>query len=50
MNDKNKVIYVDMDGVLANFDDYYFRNGRHSFIYEEFRNEVMNYLLNFLEW
>jgi len=31
-----------MDGVLANFDDYYFRNGRHSFIYEEFRNEVMN--------
>ena len=42
MNNKNKVIYVDMDGVLANFDDYYFRNGRHSFIYEEFRNEVMN--------
>ncbi len=31
-----------MDGVLANFDDYYFRNGRHSFIYEEFRDEVMN--------
>ena len=37
----NKIIYVDMDGVLANFDDYYFRNGRHSFIYEEFRDEVM---------
>ena len=31
-----------MDGVLANFDDYYFRNGRHSFIYEEFRDEVMH--------
>ena len=42
MNKENKVIYLDMDGVLANFDDYYFRNGRHSFIYEEFRDEVMN--------
>lgn len=38
----SKKIYLDMDGVLANFDDYYFRNGRHSFIYEEFRQEVMD--------
>ena len=42
MNKEYKVIYLDMDGVLAYFDDYYFRNGRHSFIYEEFRDEVMN--------
>lgn len=36
-----KTIYLDMDGVLADFDSYYFRNGRKSFIFEEFRNEVM---------
>lgn len=36
-----KTIYLDMDGVLADFDAYYFRNGRKSFVFEEFRNEVM---------
>ena len=36
-----KVIYLDMDGVLADFDAYYFRKGRKSFEFHEFRNEVM---------
>lgn len=37
-----KTIYLDMDGVLADFDKYYYRNSRHSFEFEEFRNAVMN--------
>lgn len=37
-----KVIYLDMDGVLADFDKHYFRDGRKSFLYEDFRNEVMH--------
>ena len=37
-----KVIYLDMDGVLADFDKQYFRNGRKSFEFEEFEKEVMD--------
>lgn len=45
-----KVIYLDMDGVLADFDQYYYRNGRTSFVYEDFEKEVMdNALFTHLE-
>lgn len=37
-----KTIYLDMDGVLADFDAYYFRKGRKSFEFDEFRDAVMN--------
>lgn len=42
MKNVKKTIYLDMDGVLADFDKHYFRDGRKSFVYEDFENEVMN--------
>lgn len=38
------IIFVDLDGVLADFDAYYFKKYR-SFVYEEFRDEVLNHKL-----
>jgi 5'(3')-deoxyribonucleotidase len=42
MKNVKNTIYLDMDGVLADFDKHYFRNGQKSFVYEDFENEVMN--------
>lgn len=42
MKNVKNTIYLDMDGVLADFDKHYFRDGRKSFLYEDFENEVMN--------
>ena len=36
-----KIIYIDMDGVLSNFDNYYFKD-KNNFVYDEFKYEVMN--------
>jgi hypothetical protein len=35
------IIFIDLDGVLANFDAYYFQKYK-TFVYEEFRDEVLN--------
>jgi len=36
-----KKIYLDMDGVIADFDKHYFAGGK-SFLYDDFRDQVLN--------